>query len=141
MARTLEQQLQWLADSFGEYLQAQQSTAVVTRDFRNHSELARSDLTPGRWTLVASGGSGFDQSTDLDMALNEGRHGVALIFQCLEPEANTPAQVEQRVNAAFEHLRGWLMLGSCNLYLASYDRCRQFDHPYGWFAASLYFTE
>ena len=138
---TLEQKLEELKTGFAASLPSGEGSPIVTREFKNHAELNHSDLLPGRWTLVAGAGQGFDQSRDLDESLRGGRHTVALIYQTVVPEDHTTEQVEQKVNTAFEQLKKHLKSGSCCLYLSSYNRCTQLDHPYGWLAANLYFSE
>lgn len=138
---TLEEKLDALKLGFAASLPSGEDAPTVTREFKNHPEINHRELLPGRWTLVAGAGQGFDQSRDLDESLRGGRHTVALIYQTVVPESHTPEQVEQKVNAAYEQLTEYLKSGSCCLYFSGYNRCSQLDHPYGWLAASLYFTE
>lgn len=141
MAKTIEQRLEDLKTGFAAHLLAQGATALVTREWRNHDQLNCTDLEPGRWTIIATGGQGFDAARDLDEAFRGGRQLLAMVYQVQLPESSSALDIEQKVTAAFEHLASWIQHSACCLYLSSYSRDNQLEHPYGWLGANLYFTE
>lgn len=123
-------------------LAARYPARAVTRSFKDFPARKADDLKRGIYTLISYGESGYQNLRE--RAAMDGRHRMLLVGQFQLGEKAATEEVEDAEFAMVEEIKAFvreLPPALACLDMTGYRQSGQVDHPYGWIAVDLEFTD